>query len=66
MEHGETVWHLLTDPAHWQFELVASLLFLLVEIVVIWPLYRHFSKHHARDDQELFLLRKRVEALEIK
>ena len=63
MEH-ETFWTLLTDSAHWQFELFLIAVFDGLVGVLIWPKIKHWFTHHKEDDDKIFELEKRIKALE--
>ena len=52
MEH-ETFWSLLSDPAHWLFELFLIVLFDVIIGVIIWPRIKKAILHHQSDDQKL-------------
>lgn len=60
MEHE--LLHLLTDPAHWQFELITTVIFDLVTLMVILPLIRAWKSHHRDDHTEIDLLRAEMRA----
>jgi hypothetical protein len=50
----ETFWTLLHDGAHWEFELVVSLVFLGIEVALsslFWPFVRKHWKHHLDRDK---------------
>lgn len=64
MHEAETVLDLLTDLPHWEFEIVTTLLFDAVTLLIILPLYRKWRKHHKHDDIELNNLKKRIEVIE--
>jgi hypothetical protein len=63
MEH-ETFWTLLTDVAHWQFEIFLIVLFDVVIGLLIWPKIKQWFKHHKEDDNKLHELEKRITSLE--
>lgn len=63
MEH-ETFWTLLSDPAHWQFELFLIFLFDVVIGLLIWPPLKRWFRHHHEDDSKLQSLENRVKNLE--
>jgi uncharacterized protein YlxW (UPF0749 family) len=59
----ETFWTLLHDLPHWEFELFVSVVFMLVEGLIFWPLVRKAFKHHQVDDQDIVTLKKELESL---
>jgi hypothetical protein len=63
MEH-ETFWTLVTDLAHWQFELFLIFIFDVVVGVLIWPQLKKWFRHHKEDDERLQELEERVKRLE--
>ena len=63
MEH-ETFWTLLTDPAHWAFELFLMAIFDGLIGLLIWPRIKRFFIHHKSDDNRLDEIEKRLRALE--
>lgn len=54
MEHLNEFLHLLGDPAHWAFELVADTVFTIVGGITFgrWWQKRHDEKHHGVDNPE--------------
>jgi hypothetical protein len=56
----ETFWTLLSDPAHWCFELFLILLFDVVLGLFIWPLIKRGLNHHTADDKKLLELQKEM------
>lgn len=60
----ETFWTLLSNKAHWEFELLLIFIFDVLIGVVIWPRLQKFTKHHKEDDDKLDVLEKRIEELE--
>lgn len=49
----ETFWTLLTDKAHWEFELFLIVIFDVIVGAILWPfLKRHWSHHVARDQKD--------------
>jgi hypothetical protein len=66
VEHQETFFTLLKDPAHWLFELFLIFIFDGVIGMVLWPLLKKWSNHHESDDKQIEDLRRRVEDLERK
>lgn len=63
MEH-ETFWTLLTDPAHWAFEIFLIFLFDGIIGLLIWPRLKNWFKHHKEDDDKLSELENRIRELE--
>lgn len=61
----ESFLHLLSDPAHWSFELLVSVVFLAIETIVFWPLIKRFRSHHKDDDQDITDLKKEVADLKL-
>ena len=47
MEH-ETFWTLVTDLAHWEFEIFLIILFDGVVGLLIWPYIKHFIEDHRK------------------
>lgn len=64
-EH-ETFWTLLTDGAHWQFELFLMFIFDIVIGLLIWPSIKKFILHHESDDKRIDTLEKEVAELKKK
>lgn len=62
-ESHETFWTLLSDPAHWQFELFLIVLFDVIIGIIIWPQIRKFILHHKSDDERIADLEKEVRTL---
>lgn len=62
MEH-ETFFTLLTDKAHWQFELFLIILFDVVIGFLLWPWIKKFIMHHKSDDERIAELERKVEKL---
>ena len=60
----ETFWTLLTDLAHWEFELFLIFLFDGLIGLLIWPWIQKFFVHHKKDDDRLAAMDKRLRALE--
>ena len=60
----ETFWDLVVDVPHWQFEVLTSVVFALIEGIIIYPLWKKWRKHHIRDDEKLNELEKRILELE--
>ena len=63
MEH-ETFWTLLTDVAHWEFEIFLMLIFDVVIGILIWPRVKRWFQHHKDDDEKIEDLEKRIKVLE--
>jgi hypothetical protein len=63
MEH-ETFWTLLTDIAHWEFELFLIFIFDVVVGLIIWPQIKKMTHHHKQDDNKLADLEDRIIRLE--
>jgi len=47
----ETFWTLLTNAAHWYFELFLMFLFDVVIGLAVWPFVRKHWKHHVTRDE---------------
>lgn len=62
MEH-ETFLTLLTDKAHWEFEVFLIFLFDVLIGLLIWPWIRKFVIHHKSDDERIAELERRVDEL---
>ncbi len=62
----ETFWTLVTDIAHWEFEIFLMLIFDLLIGALIWPKIQAWFKHHKKDDDKLSTLEKRIQELENK
>jgi len=63
---NETFWTLITDSAHWEFEVFLIILFDIIIGALIWPRVKRFFKHHKSDDEILKELNSRISALEDK
>lgn len=63
MEH-ETFWTLLTDAAHWQFEIFLIVIFDGLIGVIIWPRIQQFFRHHEKDDDRLADMERRLRQIE--
>lgn len=63
MEH-EGLIHLLTDSAHWQFELITTLAFDLLTFLLIVPIMSAWRRHHKDDHAELDNIKNRLSNLE--
>jgi len=59
----ETFFTLVTDLAHWQFELFLIVLFDVVIGLILWPWIKKFIIHHKSDDERIAELEKKVENL---
>jgi len=62
VEH-ETFFTLLTDKAHWEFEIFLILLFDVLIGLLIWPWIKKFLIHHKSDDERIAELERRVDDL---
>lgn len=62
MEH-ETFLTLLTDKAHWEFEVFLIFLFDVLIGLLIWPWIRKFVIHHKSDDERIAELERRIDEL---
>lgn len=62
-ETGETFWTLLTDAAHWQFEVFLIILFDVIIGVLIWPRINKFLLHHKSDDERIAELEREVKEI---
>lgn len=60
---SETFWTLLTDVAHWQFEIFLIILFDVIVGIIVWPWVRKFILHHESDDERIATLEKEVKEL---
>ncbi len=60
----ETFWTLLSDAAHWEFELFLMFLFDVVLGLMIWPYLLKLWKHHKGDDDQIACLQRKVAALQ--
>jgi hypothetical protein len=47
----ETVWTLLSNGAHWQFEIITSIVFDLVVVGIMWPFIQKHWGHHLEADK---------------
>jgi hypothetical protein len=63
MEH-ETFWTLLTDLAHWEFELFLIFIFDVLIGLVAWPYLKKFIRHHKGDDDQIECLQRQVADLQ--
>ena len=63
MEQEETFFTLLTDAAHWQFEIFLIILFDVVIGLILWPWIKKFIMHHKSDDERIAELERRVNEL---
>lgn len=59
MEH-ETFWSLLSDPAHWFFELFLMLIFDVLIGMIAWPRIKKAIVHHESDDKKIDELEKQL------
>jgi len=59
----ETFWTLLSDKAHWEFELFLIFLFDVLIGLLIWPWVKKFIIHHKSDDERIAELERRVDEL---
>ncbi len=62
----ETFFELLTDPAHWAFELLLIFIFDVIIGLIIWPYVQGALVHHKSDHERLEDLEREVEALKNK
>ena len=62
MEH-ETFFTLLSDKAHWEFELFLIFLFDVLIGLLVWPWIRKFVIHHKSDDERIAELERKIEEL---
>jgi len=60
----ESFSHLITSIAHWKFEIVSSIVIGLIEVGIIYPIYRSWKKHHKKDHDIIDKLDERIKALE--
>ena len=65
MEQEHTFFTLLTDLAHWEFELFLIVLFDMILGMVIWPFFRSSILHHKSDDEKIKELEERINKLEV-
>ncbi len=63
VEAPETFWTLLTDSAHWEFEIFLIIIFDVLIGAIIWPSIRKFTLHHKSDDERIDELEKEVKRL---
>ncbi len=63
MAEHETFFTLLTDEAHWEFEIFLILLFDVLIGLLIWPWIKKFLIHHKSDDERIAELERRVDQL---
>ncbi|MSR87609.1 MAG: hypothetical protein EXS69_00355 [Candidatus Zambryskibacteria bacterium] len=63
MEHEETFLALLTDKAHWQFEIFLIIIFDVLIGLLLWPTIKKFILHHKSDDERIEELERRVNEL---
>ena len=59
----ETFLTLLTDEAHWQFEIFLIFLFDVLIGLLIWPSIKKFIIHHKSDDERIDELERRLDEL---
>jgi hypothetical protein len=60
----ESLKDLLLDIPHWQFELITTLVFDTITLVLIIPLWKRWNKHHNDDHTELDDIKDRLTLLE--
>ena len=60
---NETFSTLLSDKAHWEFELFLIFLFDVLIGLLIWPWIKKFIIHHKSDDEKIAELERRVDEL---
>lgn len=68
MDNPETFSTLVRDLAHWEFELFVSLVWMIGEAVILWPIIRAVRvilKHHKVDDADIADLKKQVARLQV-
>jgi hypothetical protein len=63
MNEHETFFTLLTDLAHWEFELFLMFIVDFVIGVLIWPRIRKAQIHHQSDDKDILELQIEVKRL---
>lgn len=61
---NESFFTLLSNLAHWEFELFISVIFAFLEYLLIRPFFNKWSKHHKGDDDQIAELQARVSKLE--
>ncbi|TSC70290.1 MAG: hypothetical protein CEO12_494 [Parcubacteria group bacterium Gr01-1014_46] len=59
----ESFWELLTDPAHWYFELLLIVIFDVIVGLIIWPFIGRALIHHKSDHERLEDLEREVDKL---
>lgn len=59
----ETFFTLLTDPAHWEFEIFLMIVFDVLIGFFIWPFVRRALVHHKSDHERLEDLEREVKGL---
>ncbi len=62
----ETFWTLLTNAAHWEFELFLMFLFDVVIGLVLWPLLKKKEVHHQSDDAQIAELQRQLKEIQTK
>ena len=62
MEH-ETFLTLLSDKAHWEFEIFLIFIFDVLIGLLIWPWIRKFVIHHKSDDERIEELERKLDDL---
>lgn len=62
----ETFWTLLSNAAHWEFELFLMFLFDVVIGLILFPFFKKWILHHKTDDQKLDEVREQVQVLQKK
>jgi hypothetical protein len=62
MEH-ETFFTLLSDPAHWLFELTLMAVVDGLIGALIWPRLKRWTHHHREDDDKVAVLERQVKEM---
>ena len=64
MDQSETFWDLLTNLAHWEFELFLIFIFDVLIALILLPIFKKWVLHHKTDDQKMEDLEQRIKLLE--